>query len=215
MDTIRGEFAAYLPLTPVIFLGASHRSGNASPWNRHDGNPVFLRWSCAAPAVAPAWKLTLHQVASHPATVCVLARNCCWPGVDNPTMPNSYDTSGARAGIYLQFSLEKQAATTSEIAELEDFCRRANWTASQYADSAAGDPRASRPGRDRLLRDAKSQRIDVVVVLKLECFGRSLRDSGLALRFLKSGHKRPYNRKVHVVTPGGTLSTNVPFRVTS
>jgi len=76
----------------------------------------------------------------------------------------------------LQFS-EKQAATTIEVAELEDFCRRANWTASHYADSATGDARASRPGRDRLLKDAQRKPIDVVVVSKLECFGRSLRAS--------------------------------------
>jgi DNA invertase Pin-like site-specific DNA recombinase len=78
-----------------------------------------------------------------------------------------------RAAIYARVSTTDQT-NTIQVAELKDYVDRRGWTlASVYQDQMSG-AKASRPGLDQLMTDARCRRFDVVVVWKLDRFGRSL-----------------------------------------
>ena len=74
------------------------------------------------------------------------------------------------------------------LTELQELCRRSQWTSSVYADMATGRARVSRPDLQRLLQDATLKLIDVVVVWKLHCFGHGVREilANIDRRFQKS-----------------------------
>jgi DNA invertase Pin-like site-specific DNA recombinase len=78
-----------------------------------------------------------------------------------------------RAAVYARVSTSDQK-NAIQIGELTDYVQRRGWElAGVYEDQMSG-ARASRPGLDRLMDDAKLRRFDVVVVWKLDRFGRSL-----------------------------------------
>src|SRR5450755_5161920 len=78
-----------------------------------------------------------------------------------------------RAAIYARVSTTDQT-NAIQVAELKDYVERRGWTlASVYQDQISG-AKASRPGLDQLIADARRRKFDVVVVWKLDRFGRSL-----------------------------------------
>ncbi len=96
-----------------------------------------------------------------------------------------------RAAIYARVSTTDQD-NSLQIAELTEYVRRRGWQlASVYQDTLSGC-RGDRPGLDRLMQDARLRRFDVVVVWKLDRFGRSLVHcvsaiqelAGLGIRFI-------------------------------
>ena len=96
-----------------------------------------------------------------------------------------------RAAIYARVSTTDQD-NSLQIAELTGYVKRRGWElAGVYQDTLSG-ARADRPGLDRLMGDARLRRFDVVVVWKLDRFGRSLVDcvsaiqelAGLGIRFI-------------------------------
>ena len=80
-----------------------------------------------------------------------------------------------RAAIYSRVSTVKQDDAI-QLAELEEYVKRWGWDLSLYADKESGKAGVARPGLDRLLKDAQQKKIDIVLVYKLDRFGRSLRD---------------------------------------
>jgi len=96
-----------------------------------------------------------------------------------------------RAAIYARVSTTDQD-NSLQVAELTEYVRRRGWElADVYQDTLSGS-RADRPGLDRLMEDARLRRFDVVVVWKLDRFGRSLVHcvsaiqelAGLGIRFI-------------------------------
>lgn len=78
-----------------------------------------------------------------------------------------------KAAIYARVSTTDQT-NAIQVAELKDYVERRGWTlASVYQDQMSG-AKVSRPGLDQLMADARCRRFDVVVVWKLDRFGRSL-----------------------------------------
>jgi DNA invertase Pin-like site-specific DNA recombinase len=78
-----------------------------------------------------------------------------------------------RAAIYARVSTSDQN-NAIQIRELTDYLERRAWElASAYQDTISG-AKASRPGLDRLMTDARLRRFDAVLVWKLDRFGRSL-----------------------------------------
>jgi DNA invertase Pin-like site-specific DNA recombinase len=78
-----------------------------------------------------------------------------------------------RAAIYARVSTTDQT-NTIQIRELTEYVERRGWTlANVYQDQMSG-AKASRPGLDQLMADARLRRFDTVVVWKLDRFGRSL-----------------------------------------
>ena len=78
-----------------------------------------------------------------------------------------------KAAIYARVSTTDQT-NVIQVSELKDYVERRGWTlANVYQDQMSG-AKASRPGLDQLMADARSRQFDVVVVWKLDRFGRSL-----------------------------------------
>ncbi|HVY94517.1 MAG TPA: recombinase family protein [Bryobacteraceae bacterium] len=78
--------------------------------------------------------------------------------------------------IYARVSTEDQNCDM-QLAELRDYARRAGWDApADYMEKASGKAGARRPVQRQLLADAQMRKIDVLLVWKLDRFGRSLQD---------------------------------------
>ena len=78
-----------------------------------------------------------------------------------------------KAAIYARVSTSDQN-NSIQVRELSDYIQRRGWElAGIYQDQMSG-AKVSRPGLDRLMSDARQLRFDVVIVWKLDRFGRSL-----------------------------------------
>jgi DNA invertase Pin-like site-specific DNA recombinase len=78
-----------------------------------------------------------------------------------------------KAAIYARVSTADQH-NAIQIRELTEYVERRGWElAGVYQDTMSG-AKASRPGLDALLADARQRRFDAVLVWKLDRFGRSL-----------------------------------------
>jgi len=78
-----------------------------------------------------------------------------------------------RAAIYARVSTTDQN-NALQIRELTEYAERRGWEVNGvYQDQLSGTA-ASRPGLDRLMADARRRRFDIVLVWKLDRFGRSL-----------------------------------------
>jgi DNA invertase Pin-like site-specific DNA recombinase len=77
-----------------------------------------------------------------------------------------------------------------QIDELRRYCKARGWEVwREYIDTISG-VKSSRPERNQLMEDATSRRIDVVIVWKLDRWGRSLADSVVTLERLASAGVR-------------------------
>jgi len=77
------------------------------------------------------------------------------------------------AAIYARVS-SKDQDNKIQTRELTEYVERRGWElAGVYQEQMSG-AKASRPGLDRLMADARRRKFDVVVVWKLDRFGRSL-----------------------------------------
>ena len=90
-----------------------------------------------------------------------------------------------KAAIYARVSTTDQN-NDIQIRELTEYISRRGWElAGVYQDQMSG-AKASRPGLDRLMEDARNRRLDAVLVLKLDRFGRSLVHCVSAIQELQS-----------------------------
>lgn len=90
-----------------------------------------------------------------------------------------------RAAIYTRISTADQDASL-QVAELEQYITARGWqVAGTYQDVMSGS-KVSRPALNRLLGDVISRKVDVVLVWKLDRFGRSLVDCLNNIRTLES-----------------------------
>ena len=80
-----------------------------------------------------------------------------------------------RVAIYARVSTNVQDAGL-QTSDLRQFAEARGWTlADEYVDAGVSGAKDSRPELNRLMLDAKRRRFDVVLVWKLDRFGRSLR----------------------------------------
>jgi len=80
-----------------------------------------------------------------------------------------------RIAIYARVSTVVGQHVEMQLAELREFAARRCWhVVDEYADHASG-AKESRPALNRLMADAHRRKFDIVVVWKLDRFGRSLR----------------------------------------
>jgi DNA invertase Pin-like site-specific DNA recombinase len=78
-----------------------------------------------------------------------------------------------KTAIYARVSTADQT-NIIQLRELKDYVERRGWElAGIYQDQMSG-AKASRPGLDQLMADARCRRFDAIVVWKLDRFGRSL-----------------------------------------
>lgn len=78
------------------------------------------------------------------------------------------------AASYARVSMGERQHLETQLGPLREYVARAGWQLTrEYSDETSG-AKERRPGLDRLLADARSRRIKVVVVWKLDRLGRSL-----------------------------------------
>jgi DNA invertase Pin-like site-specific DNA recombinase len=64
----------------------------------------------------------------------------------------------------------------TQLFAIREYCQQRGWTViEEFVDNGISGAKESRPALNRLMADAKRRRFDVVVVWKLDRFGRSLR----------------------------------------
>jgi DNA invertase Pin-like site-specific DNA recombinase len=95
-----------------------------------------------------------------------------------------------------------------QTLELEEYCQGRGWEpAGCYVDTGISGSKESRPELDRLMADARQRKIDVVLVWKLDRFGRSLKHLVNALaEFEALGITfASLKNNLHLSTPSGRL----------
>jgi DNA invertase Pin-like site-specific DNA recombinase len=83
----------------------------------------------------------------------------------------------ARVAIYARVSTTNHGQDAGmQTREMRQFAEARGWKlADEYVDSGVSGSKDSRPELNRLMADAKRRKFDVVLVWKLDRFGRSLR----------------------------------------
>jgi DNA invertase Pin-like site-specific DNA recombinase len=80
-----------------------------------------------------------------------------------------------RAAIYTRVSTVDQNPDL-QLRELQEYAPRQGWEITEtYRDVISG-AKASRPGLNRLMDDARVRKFEILLVWKLDRFGRSLVD---------------------------------------
>lgn len=79
-----------------------------------------------------------------------------------------------RAALYARVSTSEQTCE-NQLLELRRYVEARGWTATEFVDEGVSGSRDHRPALDRLVRDAKCRRFDVLVVWRLDRLGRNLR----------------------------------------
>jgi putative DNA-invertase from lambdoid prophage Rac len=95
-----------------------------------------------------------------------------------------------RAGIYARVSTEDQHCEI-QLQNLREFIKRSGWpAATEYLEKLSGKEGSKRPQLERLMAHARLRELDVVVVWKLDRFGRSTIDTLHNVRTLSSYNVR-------------------------
>jgi DNA invertase Pin-like site-specific DNA recombinase len=79
-----------------------------------------------------------------------------------------------RVAIYARVSTTDQTCEP-QLRDLRAYVTARGWHATEFVDQGVSGTREKRPALDRLLREAKARRIDVVVVAAFDRFSRSVR----------------------------------------
>jgi DNA invertase Pin-like site-specific DNA recombinase len=80
-----------------------------------------------------------------------------------------------RAAIYTRVSTADQNAEL-QLRELEGYASRQGWEITDTYQDIISGAKASRPGLNRLMADAAARKFEILLVWKLDRFGRSLVD---------------------------------------
>src|SRR6201998_2313955 len=92
-----------------------------------------------------------------------------------------------RVGIYARVSTLIGQSPEMQLAELREYASRRGWEIyDEYVDSGISGSKESRPELNRLMSDVHLRRFDVVLCLKVDRFGRSLKPLVNALADLDS-----------------------------
>jgi putative DNA-invertase from lambdoid prophage Rac len=96
------------------------------------------------------------------------------------------DSVSLKVATYSRVSTSDQNCQM-QVRELREYAARRGWTvAGEYVDTGISGAKASRPELDRLMHDASRRAFDVVLVYKLDRFGRSVRNCLDGISLLRS-----------------------------
>src|SRR4030095_3738026 len=81
-----------------------------------------------------------------------------------------------RAALYMRVSTKGHGQTTeTQGVALRDYAGHRGFTiVEEYRDEGISGSKDSRPALDRLIKDARARRFDVVIVARFDCFARSV-----------------------------------------
>ena len=88
-----------------------------------------------------------------------------------------------RAALYARVSTADQT-TENQLLELRRYAEARGWQPTEYVDHGVSGAKDRRPALDKLMTDAASRKIDVVVCWRLDRFGRNLRHLVVAIEEL-------------------------------
>jgi DNA invertase Pin-like site-specific DNA recombinase len=88
-----------------------------------------------------------------------------------------------RAGVYARVSTHDQQTLGLQVEAMRSYLRNRGWHLVKQAKDV-GSGVEDRPGREALLRAARRRELDVVVVWRLDRWGRSVEDLLVTLREL-------------------------------
>jgi DNA invertase Pin-like site-specific DNA recombinase len=80
-----------------------------------------------------------------------------------------------RAAIYTRVSTADQNPDL-QLRDLEEYATRQGWEINDTYQDVISGAKASRPGLNRLMEDGAARKFEVLLVWKLDRFGRSLVD---------------------------------------
>jgi len=111
-------------------------------------------------------------------------------GKSDSTALREQGGESVKAAVYARVSTTDQNCEL-QLNELREYIVRHGWeNAGEYVDTGWSGAKASRPEFDKLMEDARKRRFDVVLVWKLDRFGRSLLNCKTALQQLQSNGVR-------------------------
>ena len=93
------------------------------------------------------------------------------------TTINSTKAGGLRAvcALYMRVSTKGHGQTTdTQAVALQEYAERRAFDIVEYRDEGISGSKDSRPGLDRLMKDARARRFDVVIVARFDRFARSV-----------------------------------------
>jgi DNA invertase Pin-like site-specific DNA recombinase len=96
----------------------------------------------------------------------------------NPATVNTNSTGGLRAAcvLYMRVSTKGHGQTTdTQAVALREYAQRRGFEIiEEYRDEGISGSKNSRPALDRLMKDARARKFDVVVVARFDRFARSV-----------------------------------------
>lgn len=118
-----------------------------------------------------------------------------------------------RAALYARCStLDKGQDPELQLVPLREYCQRRGFTITgEYIDNGISGTKERRPQLDRLLEAARKRQIDMIIVWKLDRFGRSLKQLVMTLEELSSlgiGFIS-YQDNIDLTTPQGRLMFHI------
>lgn len=90
-----------------------------------------------------------------------------------------------RAGIYARVSTDEQS-TEMQLTALRDYCEMRKWKIVAEFDETASGAKDDRPKRRELINLCQEGKIDVILVWKLDRWGRSMTDLVNTLKDIES-----------------------------
>jgi DNA invertase Pin-like site-specific DNA recombinase len=119
--------------------------------------------------------------------------------------------SPMRAALSARVSTHDQPTLTMQSDALRGCATRRQWTVTDAVEEIASGTTDQCPKRQALLKAAKQRQLDVIVVWKLDCWGRSLVDSMMMLHKLTAFDVGCVSRTeaLDLTTPAGRASTGV------
>jgi putative DNA-invertase from lambdoid prophage Rac len=90
-----------------------------------------------------------------------------------------------RAGLYGRISTADQQSLPMQISDLSEYAERRGWTIVTTVQDINGGTK-QRPKREELIKLARQRKLDVIVVWRLDRWGRSLSDLTQSLEELRA-----------------------------
>ena len=107
--------------------------------------------------------------------------------------------SPMRAALYARVSTHDQHTLAMQMDAMHEFATRRGWMVTDAVEEIASGAKDHRPKRQALLKAAKQRQLDVILVWKLDRWGRSLVDLMMTLHELTalgSGLSRSRRRSI-------------------
>ena len=88
-----------------------------------------------------------------------------------------------RVGIYARVSTQDQQTLPMQLETMREYAAKRGWTVKHEIEEI-GSGAKTRPKREELLRLARQRKVDVIIVWRLDRWGRSLADLIVSLKEL-------------------------------